>query len=302
MTLHNGARTAEADHKRRQAKNQSLSRQSFDLEDLARCCRSGTPHSEKRRAQSVDREHCYHCRGRPVSPRRARHHGRKRRDESEPQSQASQRKLQHAINAAIDAAAVELFFLRKEPGKWIGAKGTRVATAAVGAAKGQTSLYATPNGQISTSKGRLQKAHDLLIGSAYERAKPYDSIPPYRRQKTLQESLKKVLTSTLVNRAALSGDSAWLDYGREYSFYWNRASALSSASPFAKDLLQELLPLSGDTVRTWMKAEFEAEKELLKNELVSSPFKKHLSFDLWTSPTQYALLGINVHFIDTLSL
>jgi hypothetical protein len=115
-------------------RTRSLSRQSFDLEDPARCCRSGTPHSEKRRAQSVDRQHYYHRRSRPVSPRRARHHGRKRRDESEPQSQASQRKLEHAINAAIDAAAVEAIRLRKEPGKWIGAKGTRIATAAVGAA------------------------------------------------------------------------------------------------------------------------------------------------------------------------
>ncbi|RYC76956.1 hypothetical protein BFJ63_vAg20169, partial [Fusarium oxysporum f. sp. narcissi] len=111
-------------------RTRSLSRQSFDLEDPARCCRSGTPHSEKRRAQSVDRQHYYHRRSRPVSPRRARHHGRKRRDESEPQSQASQRKLEHAINAAIDAAAVEAIRLRKEPGKWIGAKGTRIATAA----------------------------------------------------------------------------------------------------------------------------------------------------------------------------
>jgi hypothetical protein len=121
-------------------RTRSLSRQSFDLEDPARCCRSGTPHSEKRRAHSVDRQHYYHRRSRPVSPRRARHqgrarhHGRKRRDESEPQSQASQRKLKHAINAAIDAAAVEVLRLRKEPGEWIGAKGTRVATAAVGAA------------------------------------------------------------------------------------------------------------------------------------------------------------------------
>ncbi|KAF4423097.1 hypothetical protein F53441_14280, partial [Fusarium austroafricanum] len=90
------------------------SRQNFDLEDPARCCRSGTPHSEKRRAQSVDRQH-YHRHSRPVSPCRARHHGRKRRDESEPQCQASQRKLEYAINAAIDAAAVEVFRLRKEP-------------------------------------------------------------------------------------------------------------------------------------------------------------------------------------------
>ena len=109
----------------------ALNRQSFDLEDPAQGYRSRTSHSEKKRAQSLDRRHHYHRRSRPESPRRARHHGRKRRDESEPQPQ---RKLEHAINAAIDAAAVEVFRLRKEPGEWIGAKGTRVATAAVGAA------------------------------------------------------------------------------------------------------------------------------------------------------------------------
>jgi hypothetical protein len=27
-------------------------------------------------------------------------------------------------------------------------------------------------------------------------------------------------------------------------------------------------------------------------------YKKHLTFDLWTSPNQYALLGITVHFVD----
>jgi hypothetical protein len=33
-------------------------------------------------------------------------------------------------------------------------------------------------------------------------------------------------------------------------------------------------------VRTWVREEFKAEKELLKSELVSSPYKNHLSFDL----------------------
>ncbi|KAH6953874.1 hypothetical protein BKA56DRAFT_625319 [Ilyonectria sp. MPI-CAGE-AT-0026] len=109
----------------------SLSRQSFDLGGRARGHRSRTSHSEKRRAQSLDRPHHYRRRRRPESSPRARHHGGKRRDESEPQSHW---KLEHAINAAIDAAAVEVFRLRKEPGEWTGAKGTRVATAAVGAA------------------------------------------------------------------------------------------------------------------------------------------------------------------------
>lgn len=49
-----------------------------------------------------------------------------------------------------------------------------------------------------------------------------------------------------------------------------------------KNLLQELLPQSGNTIKAWIKAEFEAEKELLKNKLMSSLYKKHLAFDLWT--------------------
>lgn len=129
----------------------SLSRPSFDLGGLARGHRL-TSHSEMRRAQSLDRPHHYRHRSRSESSRRARHDNRKRHDESEPQYQ---RKLEHAINAAIDAAAVEAFRLRKKPGEWIGAKGTRVATAAVGAAV----LDATHDGHLDRySKRTLAKS------------------------------------------------------------------------------------------------------------------------------------------------
>ncbi|KAJ3455117.1 hypothetical protein MRS44_013717 [Fusarium solani] len=146
----------------------SLSRQSFDLGGPARGHRL-TSHSEMRRAQSLDRPHHYHHRSRPESSRRARHDGRKRHDESEPQSQ---RKLEHAINAAIDAAALEAFQLRKEPGEWTGAKGMRVATAAVGAAV----LDATHDGHPDRhSKRTLAKStlggllvNRLLNGSRQE--------------------------------------------------------------------------------------------------------------------------------------
>lgn len=37
------------------------------------------------------------------------------------------------MQAAVDAAAVEAFRLRREPGPWVGAKGGRVATAALSA-------------------------------------------------------------------------------------------------------------------------------------------------------------------------
>ena len=65
-----------------------------------------------------------------------------------------------------------------------------------------------------------------------------------------------------------------------------------------RELVQELLPASGDTVKAWMKIEFQTEMELIKRELTQSSYKKHLTFDLWTSPNQYALLGIIAHFVD----
>lgn len=49
-------------------------------------------------------------------------------------SHSPTQKLDHAVYAAIDAAAVEAIRVRKEPGEWTGAKGTRVATAAMSAA------------------------------------------------------------------------------------------------------------------------------------------------------------------------
>lgn len=40
----------------------------------------------------------------------------------------------HAARAAIDAGVVESVRVRRQPGDWIGPKGARVATAALGAA------------------------------------------------------------------------------------------------------------------------------------------------------------------------
>ncbi|KAH8664410.1 hypothetical protein BX600DRAFT_464393 [Xylariales sp. PMI_506] len=44
------------------------------------------------------------------------------------------RRWQLAARAALEAGGVTAFRLRKEPGSWAGAKGARVATAALGAA------------------------------------------------------------------------------------------------------------------------------------------------------------------------
>lgn len=130
---------------RRRPRARSLSRESFDLLGPARDHRPRESHFERRRAHSLDRRgHStreYHHRSRPEPTRRTRGHDRRRRDESEPRSQ---RKLEHATNAAIDAAAVEAFRLRKEPGGWTEAKGTRIATAAASAAVADMMLDGHP--------------------------------------------------------------------------------------------------------------------------------------------------------------
>jgi hypothetical protein len=166
--------------------------------------------------------------------------------------------------------------------------------------QGRTSLYATTNGATTNAKSHLQKDHRLLIGieSSDGGNEADDSEPSPRRQKTLQESLRKALVTKTTGQLFRNTLLGWIAganiplSGIEHPLFRQLLCLLN------KDLLQELLPYSGDTVRAWMKAEFEAEKELLKHELARSPYKKHLTFDLWTSPNQYALLGITVHFVD----
>ncbi|KAK4170578.1 hypothetical protein QBC36DRAFT_201105, partial [Triangularia setosa] len=166
--------------------------------------------------------------------------------------------------------------------------------------QGRTSLYATPNGATTAAKSHLQKDHRSLIaiGSSDGGSGAGDSEPSPRRQKTLEESLRKTLVTKTTGQLFRDTLLGWLAganipfSGIEHPLFRQLLCLMN------KDLLQEVLPHSGDTIRAWMKAEFEAEKELLKDELARSPYKKHLTFDLWTSPNQYALLGITVHFVD----
>ena len=68
---------------------------------------------------------------------------------------------------------------------------------------------------------------------------------------------------------------------------------------FNEHLLKSLVPESDTTIRRWIVARFEQEKEDLKTTLASTKYAKHLSFDIWTSPNTYAVIAVNTHFIDT---
>ena len=55
---------------------------------------------------------------------------------------------------------------------------------------------------------------------------------------------------------------------------------------------------SGNGIRAWTKDAFNQEKVGLKRRLSRARSKIHISCDLWTSPSQLAMLGIVLHYLD----
>ena len=62
--------------------------------------------------------------------------------------------------------------------------------------------------------------------------------------------------------------------------------------------LEKLLPKAANTIRGWVIAAYEKQKEQLKKDLKEARSAISISFDLWTSPNAHAVLGVVAHFID----
>jgi hypothetical protein len=62
--------------------------------------------------------------------------------------------------------------------------------------------------------------------------------------------------------------------------------------------LVDWIPKSGDTVRKWIVADFDARKNDIRQQLCKSKSSIHLSFDLWTSPNLLAIVGVVAHYIN----
>jgi hypothetical protein len=60
----------------------------------------------------------------------------------------------------------------------------------------------------------------------------------------------------------------------------------------------DTLPKSSTTVRAWLLEMFIASQVILVKLLFESNCQVHVSFDLWSSPNYYSMLGIVCHFID----
>ena len=64
------------------------------------------------------------------------------------------------------------------------------------------------------------------------------------------------------------------------------------------DLVIQLLPCSGDTIKRWIKAEYKKYLVILKSEIKACQTRVHLSFDLWSSPNGLAILSLFAYYID----
>ncbi|SCN83712.1 uncharacterized protein FFE2_05497 [Fusarium fujikuroi] len=63
------------------------------------------------------------------------------------------------------------------------------------------------------------------------------------------------------------------------------------------EIIKAALPKSGTTVQNWLLTRYNEKRGLLAEELLAASSLISLSFDLWTSPNGYTILGVLAHYI-----
>lgn len=97
---------------------------------------------------------------------------------------------------------------------------------------------------------------------------------------------------------------------RDRYLYWSAVCHIPfsmCSNPQFRDMMEyaspslrnnDTLPRSGSTTKLLMLELFKLCQAVLIQSLIASNCQLHLSFDLWTSPNNYSMLGIVGHFID----
>jgi hypothetical protein len=67
---------------------------------------------------------------------------------------------------------------------------------------------------------------------------------------------------------------------------------------FLNSAVEQVLPKSSTTIRTWIEAMYDAQRAQVALLLHRSPHLINFSFDAWSSPNNLPLLGVVVHWID----
>jgi hypothetical protein len=207
---------------------------------------------------------------------------------------------------------LEEWLSKKNRTSWIGKHGIWLARLQGDKADGSfwccelcSSIF---NSQATSAAAQhLKKSHSITetAGDAEEGSSAVEG--PSKRMR-LATGLRSFATASHALRVPVLKSTA--EMFRETMLNWIVDSDLPFSvvqNPHFRSLLMQLnaekvaslLPESGSTVRRWLDDLYDQQLALLKRSLASSPaFKKHLSFDLWTSPNSIALLAVIVHYLD----
>src|SRR5579859_2928030 len=130
------------------------------------------------------------------------------------------------------------------------------------------------HGMTDTEHGESSAPqHSLQLVEIFKRASPFD-------HHMMEKNLVKWMLRDLIPFSQVES----------MSFHKFIASIRHDAVSF--------IPRSGDTIRSWILARFNQACDEIKQHLAMAASNIHISCDMWSSPNNYALLGIIAHWTD----
>ncbi|OBS16016.1 hypothetical protein FPOA_27828 [Fusarium poae] len=144
--------------------------------------------------------------------------------------------------------------------------------------------------ELEAHEHPIKKRRDRLIQDAFAKAGDmYAAKQLAKREETLRHAINhKAALEALIQLVTVRN----LSYNCSS---WPELHALISAvNPAADDLIS----LSHGSIQKLVSNSFRVHKDMLRRKLQSTPWKLHLSADVWSAPNHKAFLGICVKFVD----
>ncbi|KAH7461697.1 hypothetical protein FOMA001_g18785 [Fusarium oxysporum f. sp. matthiolae] len=144
--------------------------------------------------------------------------------------------------------------------------------------------------ELEAHEHPIKKRRDRLIQDAFAKAGDMHAAKQLaKREETLRHAINhKAALEALIQLVTVRN----LSYNCSS---WPELHALISAvNPAADDLIS----LSHGSIQKLVSNSFRVHKDMLRRKLQSTPWKLHLSADVWSAPNHKAFLGICVKFVD----
>jgi hypothetical protein len=156
-------------------------------------------------------------------------------------------------------------------------------------------LFVLHKSNISSANRHLKSVHDIQPATAEGNAQKrkaqeelYEQEMPKKVKTLIQEVNAEQFRSCLLQ---------WI-VEEQIPFTTVESSAFQGMLEALNEGVKKYLVKSGSTIRNWAKdAYLKAQQQIIQH-LGNSKSRVHISFDLWTSPNSYAILGIMAHYVN----